>query len=223
MAQATRSASRSRTAAISDDPLENFTLWLQANARMIGIVVGILAVTVASIFVYRASQESKRENAFAALYEAQAPLNEGNMPQAATELQRVVQRYGGTSAGQQAAMLLAQVQYEQRQYAQGIEVLEQARGSASQEFRASMEALIAAGHESTGALDQAAEAYSRAAEAAVFPADRAQYEASQARALMSAGKLEEAKAIWTRLAQDETHPYFQEARVRLGEIAGAGK
>ena len=40
---------------------------------------------------------------------------------------------------------------------------------------------------------------------------------------MAAGKLEAAKEIWTRLASDETQPFAQDARVRLGEIAGAGK
>jgi hypothetical protein len=35
---------------------------------------------------------------------------------------------------------------------------------------------------------------------------------------MAAGKSEEAKAIWTDLAKDETGPMAAEARVRLGEI-----
>lgn len=221
MAQATRSAHR--TAAISDDPMENFSAWLQMNAKPVGIVVGVLAVATAAILIFRASEASKRERASVALYTAQAPLGEGKLPEAATELQKVIQRYGGTLAGQQAALLLAQVHYEQRQFAEGLAVLEKARGDASREFAASMDALIAAGHESAGNHEKAAEAFGRAASEAEHSTDRIQYEASQARALMSAGKLEEAKVIWTRLSADETQPFAQEARVRLGEIAGAGK
>ena len=116
MAQATRSAHR--TAAISDDPMENFTAWLQMNAKPVGIVVGVLAVATAAILIFRASEASKRERASAALYTAQAPLSEGKLPEAASELQKVIQRYSGTLAGQQATLLLAQVHYEQRQFAE---------------------------------------------------------------------------------------------------------
>jgi hypothetical protein len=35
---------------------------------------------------------------------------------------------------------------------------------------------------------------------------------------MVAGKTEEAKAIWTELAKDETGPMAAEAKVRLGEL-----
>jgi len=72
-----------------------------------------------------------------------------------------------------------------------------------------------------GQHEKAAEEYGKAASAALFPTDRAQHEAAQARSLMTAGKLEEARTIWSRLSLDESQPFAQEARVRLGEIAGA--
>ena len=220
MAQATRSSHRS---SYSDDPLENVGHWIQDNAKPVGIGVGIVAIATAAIFVFRASEESKRERASVALYTAQAPLTEGKLPEAATELQKVVQRYGNTSSGQQAALMLAQVEYEQGKFAEGIAALEKARESASREFEAPMEALIAAGYESTGDHVKAAEAYGRAAAAAVHELEKTQHEAAQARALMAANRMDDAKAIWTRLGEDETQPIAQEARVRLGEILGASK
>jgi thioredoxin-like negative regulator of GroEL len=48
--------------------------------------------------------------------------------------------------------------------------------------------------------------------------DKAKYKAAAARDYMAAGKTEEAKAIWTELAKDDTKPEAAEARVRLGEI-----
>jgi predicted negative regulator of RcsB-dependent stress response len=222
MAQASRTAPRS-SSVYTDDPLENAITWLRIHSKPIALVVGGIVLPAAAIMVYRASEASKRERAFDALYAAQGPISEGKLTEAGSELRKVIQRYGGTSAGQQAVLLLAQLEFEQNRYDEGIAVLQSARGSASREFAASMDALIAAGHEGAGNHDQAAEAFAKAASSAVHASDRAQYEAAQARALMSAGKLTEARAIWSRLAEDESQPVSQEAQVRLGEIIGAGK
>ena len=219
MAQATRTARK--TAKYSDDPLENLATWLQVNAKPVGIAVGAVAVVVAAVFMYRTTQLNKRENASTALYAAQGPLSQGNFDEAKTQLGRVVQRYGSTPAGQQAALLLAQVHYEQGQYAEGIASLEAARGSASAEFRPSFEALIAAGHEAAGNFDAAAEQYGRAASSARMESDRIRYEAAQARAYMSGGLMDQALPIWTRLSQLEGDPIAQEARIRMGEILGS--
>jgi len=57
-----------------------------------------------------------------------------------------------------------------------------------------------------------------AADVTRFPADKAEYRASAARSYAAAGKVAEAKAIWTDLAKDDTGPMAAEARVRLGEL-----
>jgi tetratricopeptide (TPR) repeat protein len=217
MAQAGRPATGS--ARISDEPLEQVASWFQANSKALLIGAGGIAIAVAAVFAYRSMDASKREQASTALYEAQAPFTEGKFAEARSALEKVVQRYGGTASGQQAVLLLAQVMYEQGQYAEGIRVLEKARGSASREFAASMEALMAAGHEGMGDHAKAAEHYGKAAEAAVLAADKGQYRASQARSLMAAGKLDEAAKLWTELAAEEGSTFGQEAKVRLGEIA----
>jgi hypothetical protein len=51
-----------------------------------------------------------------------------------------------------------------------------------------------------------------------FPVDKAKYQSGAARDYMAAGKTEEAKAIWTELAKDDTSAEAAEARVRLGEL-----
>ncbi|MEA2764240.1 MAG: hypothetical protein QOK07_644, partial [Gemmatimonadaceae bacterium] len=51
-----------------------------------------------------------------------------------------------------------------------------------------------------------------------YPVDKAQYQAAAARDYMAAGKPEEAKALWTELAKDDTSPLAAEAKVRLGEL-----
>ncbi len=212
-----------RKTALSDDPLENIVHWLQQHVRTVSITAGAVVVAAAAIWVYRASEASKRERASTALYAAQAPLMEGNTPAALAELQKVVQRYGSTSSGQQAVLLVAQVHYNQGQFAEGIAALEGARGSASREFAASMDALIAAGHESQGAFDKSAEFYRKAASEAVHDVERMQYETFEARALMTAGDPGAARVIWEKLATDESKAFALEARIRLGELIGAGK
>ena len=221
MAQATRTSSTS--VGLSDDPIENASAWLQVNSKAITIGIGIIAVSAAAIFGYRWMDANKRTEANNELYRATAPLSEGRFPEAQTALERVVKRFGGTSSGNQASLLLAQVMFEQKKYAEGIASLEQSKGSAGSEFSAAFEAMIAVGYESQGKFDQAAEHYGKAASSAKFPMDRASNQAQQARNLTLAGKSAEARKLWEELAKQEDLPFAQEAQVRLGELAGAGK
>lgn len=217
MAQATRSATSQ--GAVSDDPIESVTSWLQDNAKPILYAFGGVAVAAAAVFIYRSTAASTREKASAALYQAQAPFAEGKFDEAKSALEKVATRYGSTASGQQAAILLAQVFYEQKQYDGGIKALEKALGSASSDFKSSMEAMIAAGHEMKGSWNKAAEHYGKASAASTFPADKNTYRAAQARSLTAAGKVEDARKIWEELAQLDGQTVQQEANVRLGELA----
>ncbi|MBL0939730.1 MAG: tetratricopeptide repeat protein [Gemmatimonadaceae bacterium] len=218
MAQAPRTAGSS--ASLSDDPIESFTNWLQMNSKPIAMVLGGAAIAAAAIFVYRSTTASTREKASAALYTAQQPFVEGKFTEAESALSKVVDRFGSTASGQQAVLMLAQVQYEQKKYDDGIKGLEKALGSASADFKPSINAMIASGYELKGDFAKAAEAYGKAADATSFPTEKQTFQASQARSLMAAGKGAEAKTIWEALAQLEGSQAQQEAQVRLGELAG---
>lgn len=219
MAQATRTSSVS--AGLSDDPIENASDWARSNQKPIIIVLGAIAVVALLILGYRYNDRSTNEQAAAALTRAQLTAQQG--PASATTmtaLAGVAQKYGKTSAGQQAALLLAQVRYEAGQYAEGVKGLEGQVGSATADFVASFEQMIGMGYEAQAKHDQAAEHFGKAAAATKFAQDKAYYQASQAHALMSAGKLDAAKALWQELADREDPRFGQEAQVRLGEIAG---
>lgn len=221
MAQAPRSSASS--AGLSDDPLENASAWLQLNMKPILVAVAIVVVGSAAVYGYRVMDQNKQTEANAELYKATGPLTEGKLPEAQAALEKVVKKYGGTTSGAQASMLLAQVLYDQKKFAEGITSLEAAKGSAGSDFGASVEALEAIGYEAQGKFDQAAEHYAKAAAAARFPADKAANQANQARSLTSAGKLADARKVWEELAKLDNMAYSQEAQVRLGELAGAGK
>ena len=219
MAQATRTTPG--TSGLSDDPVENMTDWLTANARPVMMGVAGAVILGLGIFGYRYLSESKIAEASAALYKAQGPMLEGKLPEAQAALQQVSTRYGGTGAGQQATILLAQVLYEQKNYQTGVNVLEKAQSDASKQNVAAFNAMTAAGYEGLQNWAKAAEFYAKAADASEFHKDKANYRASQARSLMLAGKTDLAKPIWQELKDGSDAQFAQEARVRLGEIAGA--
>ena len=219
MAQATRTTPG--TSGLSDDPVENLTDWVTVNAKPILMGVAGAVLLAAGIFGYRYLSESKLAEASAALYNAQGPMLAGKLPEAQAALQQVSTRYGGTGSGQQATILLAQVLYDQKNYQTGINVLEKARSEASRQNAAAFEALTAAGYEGLKDWDKAAQSYAKAAAAADFHKDKANYRAAQARSLMLAGKTDQAKAIWQDLIDGQDPQFSQEARVRLGEILGA--
>ena len=219
MAQATRTTSV--PAGLSDNPMENASDWARSNQRPILIAVGTIAVVALLIFGYRYNDRSTNEQAAAALTRAQLTAQQG--PASTTTLAAlngVVQKYGKTSSGQQAALLLAQTHYEAGQYAEGVKALEGQVGSATSDFAASFEQMIAMGYEAQAKHDLAAEHFAKAAAASKFAQDKATYQAAQAHALMSAGKLDAAKALWQELSDREDPRFAQEAQVRLGEIAG---
>jgi predicted negative regulator of RcsB-dependent stress response len=217
MAQATRSAPS--TARLSDDPIESVSTWFQTNSRLIGGIVGGAAAVALLIFGYRSYTGSTREKASIALYAAQEPYAQGKNAEAQAALEKVVTRYGNTAAGQQASILLAQLFYEQQKPDEGIKAAEKALGSATSDFRASLESMIAAGYELKGNWMEAAAHYGKAASAAPFAAEKHQFEASQARSLMAAGKNAEARKLWESLALLDGNPVQQEANVRLGELS----
>lgn len=219
MAKPTRPANSPTSVPLkSDDPLENATLWLQANGKLVGIGAAVIAVIGLGIYGVRASDAKKSANASTALYAAQGPLQEGKVEVAQKALDEVATRYKGTSAGEQATLLLAQSYYDAGQFAQGIERLEAARKGASSAFAASMDVLIAGGYEGLADFERAAEQYGKAATSAGSETERDGHMLSQARMLMRAGKNAEAIALFETLLAKEGSPYAQEAAVRLGEL-----
>jgi predicted negative regulator of RcsB-dependent stress response len=197
---------------------ESLTEWFMLHKREVTWAVVALALIVGGVWFYERSQSLKAQRAEAAYFQARQSAVAGNLPLAVSDLQKVATRYEGTTAGTQAALTLAQMLYDQKKFKEGLAVLKKAEAKASGDFRPSIHVLEAAGYEEQKDLTTAAEQYKLAAEATRFPADKAEYQAAAARDYMAAGKIDQAKAIWTALAKDDTAPVSAEARVRLGEL-----
>jgi predicted negative regulator of RcsB-dependent stress response len=210
----------------SDSGELSFLDWIQQNSRLVGIGAAIVVVAAAGYWFYLRSAEIKRQNAERGLNQAKQSIAAGNPALAQTDLERVASRYKGTPSGSQAAMLLAQLQYDQGKFAEGLKVLEPYQTSgASGAALPAVWSLTGDGLMSSpepGSIDRAADAYRKAAEATAFGGERAVYDAKHARALMASGKNAEAKAIWERLVSDpDALSVRNEAQMRLGELTAA--
>ena len=197
---------------------ESLSEWLMLHKREVSWAIVAVAIAVLGYWYYERSQALKAQRAETAYYQARQSAAAGNLPLAISDLQKVTARYEGTRAGAQASITLAQALYQQKKFKDGIAALKKAEAKAPSDFRPSIHVLEAGGYEELKDFIAAAEQYKVAAKETRFPVDKAQYQAAAARDFMAAGKTDEAKAIWTELAKDETGPMAAEAKVRLGEL-----
>lgn len=205
---------------IETDDTPSFADWIQRNSRYVGLGAALVLVAGAGYWFYLRSADIKRQNAERGLNQAKQSLAAGNAALATTDLQRVATRYKGTASGAQAAMLLAQLSFQQGKFAEGVQALEpyKTSGAAGENLPAVL-TLIGDGQLAQGKLDEAVASYRSAAEATDLPGSKAMLQAKQARALMAGGKNAEAKAIWEQLANDPDAAVVQnEAVIRLGEL-----
>jgi predicted negative regulator of RcsB-dependent stress response len=214
------------TAPVIRDPSdrdETVLDWLQINSKYLITGAVIVAVAAAAYWFYIRSAEMRQDRASRDLLTAKQSMVAGNPALATTDLQRVITRYGNTTPGVEAALVLAELRYEAGEFDAGMAVLrEVADRRAAEPMRSRIHSLIGDGHVQAGNLDEAAAAYQRAAESARFDGQRAFEMAKRGRTLMAAGKIDEARSLWQELA---TAPWAEqvapEAQVRLGELQAA--
>jgi predicted negative regulator of RcsB-dependent stress response len=205
--------------AIGEDAGESLMDWASHNSQKLAVGGIALAVVVAAGLMWRASAEKKEVRASEALAQVEAVVQAGNTALAQSDLRQFLQRYGGTTAAVHGRMLLARVLYGEGKIEEGLTVL--AEVSSPGPFAVSYHTLKAGGLEQAGKPAEAAVSYEAAASAAGSNAARAVLQADAARAYEAAGQLEDARRIWTVMAQDDANPMAGEARVRLGELSAA--
>ena len=190
-------------------------------ARQREIMIGTIVVlaTAGGLFLWRQSELKKADRADQAFREAANNFYAGDLPLAKADLQKMVGRYSGTTAGIQGSMMLAQIFYQDSNWTEGVKVLQTAQGSsAARPFASALEALMAAGYADLKRYDDAAKHYGAASDKAEFGADKDLYRADAARMLVLAGKKDEARKIWADIAAREDSPLWGESHVRLGEL-----
>jgi hypothetical protein len=205
---------------ISEDA-DSLGEWFQRNSRTLSIAGGVIAAVAVSVRFYMRSAEIKRLNGDRGLSQAKQSLAAGNRALASADLEKVAIRYVGTPAGASAAMLFAQIQYDQAKVEDGLKALTpyQSAGAAGSSLP-DVWSLTGDGQLTMGNAAEAAVSYQKAADATKLPGARAMLLAKTARALSAAGKDPEARAIWEKLAADpDAMVVKSEAEIRLGELA----
>ncbi len=190
--------------------------WIQTHIREVGIGALVLVALAAGTWIVSSSNATKNAAASRSLGEAQRSVASGNLPLAAADLQKVVQRYGSTQAGTQAKLLLAQVLFDQGKVDEGLKMIDEV-GSAGV-LQPSLHGLKGAGLEQAGKPGDAAAEYLKAAQATTLPSERESYRSDAARAYLAAGKKDEALKIWKDIAADPSSTLNSEARLRVGEL-----
>ena len=195
--------------------------WTRVNSTALSIGAVVVLVAAGVYWFYSRSRQIQAENAAKALMNAKQSMSAGNIPLAQNDLQSVYSRYGSTPAGIEAAMLLAQLDYDAGKYQDGLTVLQKASGSsAAADVQATILSLEGDGYAQMKQMAKAGKAYEDAAAAAGgMQTEHAFLAAKAARTYAEAGDTAKARDLWTRLAKDpNTQAVAAEARVRLGEL-----
>ena len=192
--------------------------WLQ-NPRILGGLLGGIAVIAAAVWFVNSSSTRKEEFAARALQNARQAAESGNLPLAASELQKVSQTYKGTRAASEAVLSLNQVRLLNNQAELAVVGLREFAATNPTGYVAQTQALLGVALENTRKPADAAAAYLAAANAAEVDFLKAQYLIDAGRAWTQAGKPDEAaKAYRELIAKYEKTPALTEAKVRLAEL-----
>ncbi len=110
---------------------QTFIDWTRINSRWLTTGLVAIAVVGAGYWFYIRSREIQAQNAEKALSDAKQAMQAGNLPLAQNDLQQVYAKYGSTSAGVQAAMLLAEMDYDSGKNQDGIALLQKVSGTSA--------------------------------------------------------------------------------------------
>ena len=213
-------------ASIDDGQSQSALEWLEANQRLLTIAAVVIVLAAGVFWLVQRNRADRAISADKGLETARRDMALGNLQLAQSDLGRLVKDYSGTYSGTEGAMMLAQLSYDQGKFADGMQTLHTALGSAPAPMLFEINDLIGAGSLGLNKPLDAAKSYEAAAAATTYAGERANERSKAASAYRSGGDLAKAKAIWTDLSTDYKNPGIAaEAKVRLGEVeaAAAGK
>jgi predicted negative regulator of RcsB-dependent stress response len=199
-----------------DESSETAIEWIKQHGRQVGIGVIVAAALAGVFWVVRKQNEGNEATASRQLVAAQRSVGAGNLPLAAADLRKLVDRYGSTRSGAEAQVLLAQVELQQGKTTEAMKVLDEIGTSGP--TAASVHALRAAALEQTGKPAEAAAEYLKAAAANQLQGEAESLKADAARAYLAAGKKDEALKIWKDMASNPSSVLYNEALLRVGEL-----
>jgi TolA-binding protein len=186
---------------------------------------GIAVALIILVAWFTVESGRRREMAATGLLEgAWALQDQGELPQASAEFQRVIDGFSGTDAAMQAVLALNQVRLNSDQAQIAADALTQfIATSPPAAFASAAHRLLGVAQENLGAPAEAAAAYERAATLATSNPLKATALLDAARAFRSSGNTDEAvRVLRIILAEHAGSAVEGEARVRLAEVTQGG-
>ena len=192
------------------------------SQRLLTIAAGAVVVLALAAWMVVTSGKRKEEFASRALLQARSAAEQGNLPLAAGEFQKVIDTYRGTDAAQEAVIGLNQVRMINGQSdLAAVSLREFLASNPEPQFAAPAHGMLAASLENAGRPADAAASYEQASETAAVEYLKAEYLVDAGRAHLAAGKRADAerayRAVLTRFPNSAA---VTEAKVRLAELTG---
>jgi outer membrane protein assembly factor BamD (BamD/ComL family) len=198
------------------DPME----WVRKNQKY--LLWGLAALGVVALAGWVTVESGKRKERMAALQldRARNAAESGNLPLAASELQKLIDTYRGTESAREAVITLNQVRMVNGQSELAVVGLEDyLKINPRPEYAVPARGLLGQALENVKRFDQAAAVYEEASGAADVDYLRAQYLLSAARAYRAAGKPADATRVLLMIREKYPDtPSRTEADVRLAEL-----
>jgi outer membrane protein assembly factor BamD (BamD/ComL family) len=198
------------------DPME----WVRQNQKYLLWGLALLGVVAVGTWVTVESGKRKEQMAAVQLEQARNAAESGNLPLAASELQKLIDTYRGTESAREAVITLNQVRMVNGQSELAVVGLEDyLKTNPKPEYAVPARGLLGQALENVKRFDQAAAAYEAASGAADVDYLKAQYLVSAARAYGAAGKPADAIRVLQVIREKYPDtPSRTEADVRLAEL-----
>lgn len=197
--------------------------WGRENARVVGIALVVVLLVIAGGIWYMAQQRQLETQAAARLGEVHQTVATGNAELAIRDLERYLERFGGTRTADQARLLLASILLGENRPQEAREALGNLPRNLDRPFGMAAARLDAAALEEAGDFEAAADTYRRIAADARFTYERREALADAARVSLQNGDPAAAARLYERVVEtfaqdDQGRGYYEmwlaEARAR---------
>lgn len=199
--------------------LLELTAWAKSNARVLAVVGAVLIVAASAALYYRNYRSTLHAQATTQLIEVRQTVVSGNRALAIRDLEAFTKRFDGTSAADEARLLLAQLFLLDGQAEKAVSTVQSMAGKIDEPLGVQSAFLLAAAYEASQKADQAEAVYLRIADEAPFAHQQREGLDHAARLRQERGDAAKAAELYQRLVEmsKESTPERAVYELRLAE------